>query len=219
MPSSTPTVSSSPIKVMCVDDHRIVRDGIELIIGRHQDMRVVASVASGEEAVESFRIHRPDITLMDLQLGGMSGVETIRLIRREAPECHIVVLTMYQGDEDINRALRGAATYLPKDTLGRPHSRRTGSARGNAQNSTVHRGQAGGAGCRSHAHVPEIQVMELLSLGMRNKEIAASPVHQHGNRPGARQEHSRETERERQERRDHGGAPQRHHSPVVIARP
>jgi DNA-binding NarL/FixJ family response regulator len=169
-------MSSAHIGVMCVDDHRIVREGIGLIIGRHRDMRVVASVASGEEAVESFRIHHPDITLMDLQLGGMNGVDAIRLIRHEAPESRIVVLTMYQGDEDIYRALEaGAATYLLKDTLSDDLIRVVREV--HAGTHTIRPYIA--ARLAERAAGPtltsrEIQVMELLAQGMRNKEIAAS---------------------------------------------
>ena len=71
------------IRVLCVDDHRIVREGISLIIGRQPDMEVVGSAASGEESVELFRQHKPDVTLMDLQLGAMSGVEAIRAIKSQ----------------------------------------------------------------------------------------------------------------------------------------
>src|SRR5664279_2554063 len=116
--SAHPRPGPPRIRVMCVDDHRIVREGIALIIGRERDMKVVAVAASGEESVDLFRQHRPDITLMDLQLGGISGVEAIRAIRREAADSKVIVLTMYQGDEDIYRAMQaGAATYLLKDTL------------------------------------------------------------------------------------------------------
>ena len=110
--------TKSQIRVLCVDDHRIVREGIALIISRQPDMVVVGSAASGEEAVELFRQCRPDVTLMDLQLGTMGGVDAIRAIKAEAPDARIVVLTMYSGDEDIYRALQaGAVTYLLKDTL------------------------------------------------------------------------------------------------------
>ena len=111
-------MESTEIRVLCVDDHRIVREGIALIIGRQPDMTVVGSAATGEEAVALFERHRPDITLMDLQLGSMSGVEAIRAIRQQDAAARIVVLTMYHGDEDIHRALEaGAAAYLLKDTL------------------------------------------------------------------------------------------------------
>src|SRR5262245_53456536 len=106
----------APIRVLCVDDHRIVRDGIALIIDREPDMKVVGRAATGEEAVALFQKHRPDITLMDLQLARMS-VEAIRAIKRQDPAARVVVLTMSRGDEDVYRALEaGAATYLLKDT-------------------------------------------------------------------------------------------------------
>jgi DNA-binding NarL/FixJ family response regulator len=166
--------TTPPIRVLCVDDHRIVREGIGLIISRQPDMQVVGSAATGEEALELFRTERPDITLMDLQLPMMSGLDTIRSIRREAPDARIIVLTMYQGDEDIFRALSaGATTYLLKDTLsddlievvrevhaGRKPLREEVKARLDeraAQPTLTPR---------------EIQVMELVAEGRRNKEIA-----------------------------------------------
>src|SRR5258707_339992 len=110
-------MGTNRIRVLCVDDHRIVREGIALIINRQRDMEVVGTAASGEEAVELFRLRRPDVTLMDLQLGVMCGVQAIRAIRAENPAARVVALTMYQGDEDIHRALEaGAVAYLLKDT-------------------------------------------------------------------------------------------------------
>jgi DNA-binding NarL/FixJ family response regulator len=169
-------MGSARIRVLCVDDHRIVRDGIALIIGRQPDMTVVGSAATGEEAVAHFTRHRPDVTLMDLQLGSMSGVEAIRAIRAVDVAARIVVLTMYQGDEDIHRALQaGAATYLLKDTLSDDLIRVVRE---------VHAGQKP-MGLNVQARLAEraagptltpreIQVMELISRGMRNKEIAAA---------------------------------------------
>lgn len=105
-------MAKSPIRVLVVDDHRIVREGLALIINREADMEVVGTAASGEEAVAAFTRDRPDIVLMDLQLPGMSGVDAIRDIRRLDPRARIVVLTMCGGDEDIHRALDvGATTY------------------------------------------------------------------------------------------------------------
>jgi len=92
------TAPAPRIRVLCVDDHRLVREGIALIIARQPDMKVVGFAATGEEAVQQWRRHRPDITLMDLRLGSMSGLDAIRAIRREEPAARLIVLTMYGGD-------------------------------------------------------------------------------------------------------------------------
>jgi RNA polymerase sigma factor (sigma-70 family) len=164
----------SRIRVLCVDDHRIVREGIGLIIDRQTDMEVVGSAATGEEAVLLFMRERPDVTLMDLQLSTMSGLDAIRAIRHEDAEARIIVLTMYQGDEDIHRALSaGATTYLLKDTLSDDLIRFVRE---------VHAGRSPiradvKARLDERAGQPtltprEVQVMELVYEGRRNKEIA-----------------------------------------------
>ena len=166
----------TPIRVLCVDDHLLVREGIALVIEREADMRVVGSAASGEEALECYGRVRPDVTLMDLQLGGMSGIDVIAQLHLTNPEARIVVLTVLQGDEDIYRALRaGAVTYLLKDTLSHDLVR------------VIREVHAGGrplapaveARLSVRASGPtlserEVQVVELLSQGMRNKELAVS---------------------------------------------
>src|SRR4051812_550074 len=91
--------------ILCVDDHRLVRDGITLIINREHDMKVIASASAGDEAVNLFREHRPDITLMDLQLPSMNGIDATKAIRQIDSTAKIIVLTVFQGDEDIHRAL------------------------------------------------------------------------------------------------------------------
>lgn len=112
------TGAQSPIRVLCIDDHRLVRDGVALIISQQPDMEVVGSAATGEEGVALFMRLRPDITLMDLQLPVMTGLQALREIKRVAPDARVIILTMYRGDEDIYRALSaGAATYLLKDTV------------------------------------------------------------------------------------------------------
>jgi len=167
--------STPRIRVLCVDDHRIVREGIGLIIGRQPDMEVVGSAATGEEAVQLFRRLQPDITLMDLQLGTMSGLQAIQLIRRTHRDARIIVLTMYQGDEDIHRALdAGAATYLLKDMLSDDLIRIVRQ---------VHAGerpigaqvQARLEARASHPTLTrrEIEVLEHVARGRRNREIAA----------------------------------------------
>ncbi len=104
---------------MVVDDHFVVRAGLKALIEAEPDMAVVAEAGSGEKAVHLFAEHQPDVTLMDLRLPLMSGVEATREIRRRAAQARIVVLTTYDGDEDIYRALQaGARAYLLKDVAG-----------------------------------------------------------------------------------------------------
>ncbi len=101
-----------------VDDHPMIRAGLTLTISPEPDMTVVGSASTGREGLEQYRQHQPDITLMDLRMPEMGGVEAIRTIRAEFPSAKIIVLSTYQGDEDIFRALEaGAVTYLLKDTL------------------------------------------------------------------------------------------------------
>ena len=124
-------MNSEKIKVMIVDDHPLMRVGVASIINARADMAVVAQTGTGEEAVVLFPQHRPDITLMDLRLPKMSGVDAIRAIRSGFPAARFVVLTTYEGDEDIHRALEaGAKGYVIKgmpyqtliDALLRVHS-------------------------------------------------------------------------------------------------
>ena len=165
----------SSIRVLCVDDHRIVREGIALILAREPDIEVVASAANADEAVAEFKRHRPDVTLMDLRLGERNGIDAIKEIRRDYPDARIVVLTMYQGDEDIHRALSaGAATYLLKDALSDDLIRvvREVHAGGHPMAPDV-RARLDERAAHPTLTPREIQVLQLVSLGKRNKEIAA----------------------------------------------
>ena len=111
-------MGEATIRVLCVDDHRLMREGIARIVGVQPDMTVVAQASDGEQAVEEFLRVRPDVTLMDLEMPTMRGVQAIHAIRRHEPNARIVVLTMYNGDEDIHRAVAaGAVGYLLKDML------------------------------------------------------------------------------------------------------
>ncbi|NOT44710.1 MAG: response regulator transcription factor [Acidobacteria bacterium] len=169
------TAPPARIRILCVDDHRVVREGLTLIINREPDLEVVASVSTGEEAIVQFERTRPDITLMDLQMPGISGVDAIRAIRATTPAARVIVLTMYQGDEDIYRAIdAGAATYLLKDMLADDilHVIRA-----------VHQGErpmppqvrlrlderAGGPRLTPR----ERQVLELIWLGASNRDVAS----------------------------------------------
>jgi len=164
------------IRVLCVDDHRLVREGLALIIGREPDMEIVGLASSGEESVELCGRLRPDVTLMDLQLGTMSGVEAIRTIKRQQPSARIVVLTMYQGDEDIHRALdAGAATYLLKDMLSDDLVRVVRQVHAGEQPVTPGVQARLAERAAGPTLTPrEVQVIELVSQGMRNKEVAAA---------------------------------------------
>lgn len=105
-----------PIRILIVDDHPIVRVGIGALIASSRDMQIVGQARSGEEAVALHAQHRPDITLMDLRLPGINGVQTIRQIRAQNPAARFIVLTTYDGDEDIYQAMEaGASGYLIKD--------------------------------------------------------------------------------------------------------
>jgi DNA-binding NarL/FixJ family response regulator len=110
--------STDKIRIFTVDDHPFLREGIAALIERQQDMLLVGEAANGREAVEGYRLHRPDVTLMDLQMPEMNGIDAIVAIRREFSNARIVVLTTFQGDVQAMRALKaGASGYLLKNML------------------------------------------------------------------------------------------------------
>ena len=110
--------AKSPIRILTVDDHPILREGIAAILASESDMLLVAQASNGREAIEQFRTHRPDITLMDLQMPLMNGTEAILAIRKEFPQARVIVLTTYSGDAQAVRALKaGASGYLLKSMV------------------------------------------------------------------------------------------------------
>lgn len=112
-------VAPAPRRVLIADDHPVVREGIAAIISQEPDLAVVAQAGSGREAIDLFRLHRPDVTLMDLSLPDLSGVHVIETLLQDFPEARFIVLTVYGGEDDIYLALKaGARAYLLKDAGG-----------------------------------------------------------------------------------------------------
>src|ERR1700674_5046836 len=106
------------IRVLCVDDHPLIRKGIASILANETDMRLVAEASNGREAVELFRLHKPDVTLMDLRLPDLDGIAAIKEIRLELPAARIIALPSYDGDQEIYQALEdGARGYLLKEMV------------------------------------------------------------------------------------------------------
>jgi DNA-binding NarL/FixJ family response regulator len=165
---------ASRIEVMVVDDHPVVRFGLAAIISTQEDMTVVAQASTGREAVRLFHTHRPEITLMDLRLPEMGGVEAIRAIRSDFPDSLFIVLTTYQGDEDIHRAISaGAQAYLVK---GMSHDELVSAIRkvhaGKRYLPASVRERLASRPPNSELSGRELQILELIVKGMSNREIA-----------------------------------------------
>jgi DNA-binding NarL/FixJ family response regulator len=110
--------SARPIRVLAIDDHPLLREGIASALADQADMTLIAEAVDARTGIEQFRRNRPDVTLMDLQMPDMNGIEAIRIIREEFPDARILVLTTYQGDVQVSNALRhGASGFLLKGTL------------------------------------------------------------------------------------------------------
>ena len=165
---------ANAIRILVVDDHPVVREGVEALVRRQTDLRIVAEATNGREGIEQFRAHHPDITLMDLQMPEMNGLDALIAIRSEFSEARIIVLTTYTGDVQVLRAIKaGACGYLLKNAL---HKELLETIR------AVHAGKryispeasfalaehAGG-----DALTPaEVRVLRLIAEGKANKEIA-----------------------------------------------
>ena len=169
-------IANGLIRVLCVDDHRLMREGVARIVGVQPDMEVVAEASNGEHAVAQFLASRPDVTLMDLQLPFTSGTEATRRIRQLDPAARIIVLTMYRGDEDVHRAFEaGAMGYVLKDTISDDLIHVIREVHAGRRVVAPEIQQALDERKRHPAlSLRELQVLELVAEGMRNKEIAAA---------------------------------------------
>lgn len=175
MGSSPKMVTSpGPIRVLTVDDHALIREGIAALVANQKDMRLVAEACNGREAIEQFRSHRPDVTLMDLQMPEMNGIDALIAIRSEFPEARIIMLTTYAGDVLCKRAMKaGAQAYILKGNVRKDLLDTIRAVR--AGKKLIHSEVA--AELASHAaddalSEREIEVLALIAAGNANKVIA-----------------------------------------------
>lgn len=168
------TAAEDAIRILVADDHPVTRQGIALILDREPGLRVVAQAADGREAVELHRAHRPDVAVLDLQMPNMGGAEATAAILAEAPGARVLLLTTYDGDDDIYRGLRaGAKGYLLKGT---PLDEVIGAVRAVHAGETVVPPEVG-AKLAQRTVAPELserelEVLRLVAEGCANKEIA-----------------------------------------------
>jgi len=167
---------SDPIRILVAEDHLVARVGVSTIVNLQTDMSVVAEASNGQQAVDMYRQHLPDVVLLDMRMPVMTGVEAAQAIRREYPHARMIALTTYGGDEDIRRALAaGVQAYLTKDVL---HDELIKAIR------AVHSGHTylpAAVAAALAAQMPrpdlsarELQVLELIVRGLANKQIAYS---------------------------------------------
>jgi len=168
------TAEGNPIRILAVDDHPVFREGIASLLADDPEMRLVAEASNGVDAIRQFRAHKPDITLMDMQMPEMNGLDAIMTIRGEFPDAKIIVLTTYSGDVQVLRALKaGARAYLLKNTL---HKELLDTIR------AVHAGKRAlspEATFELAEHAAddqltqaEVEILRLIAAGNANKQIA-----------------------------------------------
>lgn len=169
-------MASQKIRLLLADDHLVVRIGLRSLIEAQPDMCVVAEAAGGRSAIEAFAAHRPDVTLMDLRMPDLGGTEATAAIRKQFPQARVLVLTTFDNDEDIYRALEaGAAGYLLKNTEGNPLLATIRAVHGGSYKLPPHLATR----LAQHRAAPELsprelEVLLLIIKGQSNKEIGAT---------------------------------------------
>ena len=164
-----------PIRVLAVDDHPLFRNGIAALLATQPDMSLIAQASNGREAIQQFRAQLPDITLMDLQMPGMNGLEATIAIRGEFPEARIIVLTTYTGDVQVLRALRaGARAYLLKSLLDKELLETIRAVHAGKKALSAEASFELAEHATDEALTPgEVEILRLIAAGNANKQIAA----------------------------------------------
>ena len=168
------STASSQIRILAVDDHALVRDGIAGLIGVQPDMVLAGDASNGREAIQQYRMLRPDVTLMDLQMPEMNGIEALIAIRNEFPDAKVIVLTTYTGDVQILRALKaGAQAYLLKNTLHKELLETIRAVHAGKKSLSPEASYEIAEHATDDALTPaEIAVLRLIAAGNANKQIA-----------------------------------------------
>src|SRR5882672_4529081 len=163
------------IRVLAVDDHPLFRNGIAALLATQPDMNLVAEASNGRQAIQQFRAHRPDITLMDLQMPDMSGLDAMIAIRNEFPEARIIVLTTYTGDVQVLRAMKvGARAYLLKSLLDKELLETIRAVHAEKKTLSPEASYQLAEHATDEALTPgEVEVLRLIAAGNANKQIAA----------------------------------------------
>lgn len=169
-------MSNPKLKVLIADDHAVVRIGLRASLEMEPDIQVVAEAGSGEQALAQFRKHRPDVVLMDLRMPGLDGIQTTAALGRETPPARVIVISTFQGGDDILRAMQaGAMTYLPKSV---PREELIKAVRAIAKGETylpnVVASRLAERLRRPDLTVRELEVLRLVAAGNSNKAIAGA---------------------------------------------